>query len=163
MFRWRTSSYTSDSFSSSKTWEVLRPRAPTQASAKHIWFSGATPKHAFHMWATNLNKLPTRSRLASWACCVCSTQVETDDHLMLTCSYADLNLDRNPLKDAYCGASIYGLVSAYPMEFCLNCYCSVHLENVGCTSFGLRYMATAKQHVTQPESGPCYGSLQRNQ
>lgn len=66
-------------FSSSKTWEVIRPRAPIQDIAKHIWFSGATPKHAFHLWVTNLNRFPTRSRLASWglhidtACCICST------------------------------------------------------------------------------------------
>uniref|UniRef100_A0A0D3D7Z2 Reverse transcriptase zinc-binding domain-containing protein n=1 Tax=Brassica oleracea var. oleracea TaxID=109376 RepID=A0A0D3D7Z2_BRAOL len=35
----------------------LRPRAPTQAVAKYIWFSGATPKNAFHLWVTNLNRI----------------------------------------------------------------------------------------------------------
>ena len=48
-FSWSTNGKSSPAFSSSKTWEVLRPRAPTQAIAKHIWFSGATPKHAFHL------------------------------------------------------------------------------------------------------------------
>ncbi|KAF8097523.1 hypothetical protein N665_0286s0032 [Sinapis alba] len=65
-FGWRTNGYTNYSFSSSKTWEILRPRAAIQAGAKRIWFSGATPKHAFHMWVTNLNRLPTRTRLVSW-------------------------------------------------------------------------------------------------
>lgn len=93
-FGWRTSGHTDYYFSSSKTWEILRPRAATQASAKHIWCSGATPKHAFHMWVTNLNRLPTRTRLISWGmqipitCCVCSLQAETRDHLMLTCPFA---------------------------------------------------------------------------
>ncbi|XP_033131826.1 uncharacterized protein LOC117126816 [Brassica rapa] len=93
-FSWLTNGKSSPVFSSSKTWEVLRPRAPIQAIAKHIWFTGATPKHAFHLWVTKLNRLPTRSRLASWGmqilttCCICSTQQETRDHLMLSCSYA---------------------------------------------------------------------------
>ncbi|KAL0717745.1 hypothetical protein Bca4012_067067 [Brassica carinata] len=84
------------SFSSAKTWEVLRPRAPPQAFAKFIWFSGATPKPAFHMWVTNLNRLPTRSRLAAWemqitpVCCICSSHPETRDHLMLSCFYAEV-------------------------------------------------------------------------
>lgn len=93
-YSWRTNGDTSDSYSSSKTWECLRPRGNTQNSAKHIWFSGATPKHAFHMWVTNLNRLPTRDRLSSWgmqvptACCICSTNPESRDHLMLSCSFA---------------------------------------------------------------------------
>ncbi|KAG2321301.1 hypothetical protein Bca52824_014514 [Brassica carinata] len=78
----------------SKWFEVLRQRAPIQDIAKHIWYSGATPKHAFHMWITNLNRLPTRCRLALWgmqvdtSCCICSFHPETRDHLMLSCPYA---------------------------------------------------------------------------
>lgn len=46
------------------------------------------------MWVTNLNRLPTRSRLVAWGmqipstCCICSSQPETRDHLMLSCPFA---------------------------------------------------------------------------
>ena len=94
IYRWQTNGHTSISYSSSKTWEVLRPRGTIQQSAKQIWYSGAIPKHAFHMWVTNLNRLPTRDRLSTWgmqvplSCCICSNAPESRDHLMLTCSYA---------------------------------------------------------------------------
>lgn len=78
-FAWDADGIVRPSYSSAKTWEVLRPRGTIQPSTKHIWFSGATPKHAFHMWVTNLNRLPTRDRLSSWGmqvptcCCICTT------------------------------------------------------------------------------------------
>lgn len=93
-FSWSINGVLSDTYSSSKTWEILRPRGSIQAYAKFIWFSGSTPKHAFHMWITNMNRLPTRSRLYSWGmqvaqhCCICSAHEETRDHLLLSCSYA---------------------------------------------------------------------------
>lgn len=93
-FFWLTNGIKNIVFSSSKTWDALRPRAAIQDVAKHLWFSGAMPKHAFHFWVTNLNRLPTRSRLASWGlqvqieCCVCNSEIENRDHLMLTCHYA---------------------------------------------------------------------------
>lgn len=83
-------------FFSSKTREVLRPWAATQDIAKHIGFSGATSKHAFHMWVTNMNRLPTHCRLASWglqvqmSCCICSFHLETRDHLMLSCPFVEV-------------------------------------------------------------------------
>lgn len=92
-FSWSTNGVLSETYSSSKTWEVLRPRGGIQAHAKFIWFSGATPKHAFHMWVTNMDRLPTRSRLYSWGmqvtlhCCICSAHEETRDHLLLSCPY----------------------------------------------------------------------------
>lgn len=52
------------------------------------------PKHAFNMWVSNHNRLPTRQRLASWgviptdACCLCSNMPESRDHLLLTCDFA---------------------------------------------------------------------------
>lgn len=96
MFGWSTNGDLSHTFSSAKTWEVWRPRAPPQEFAKHIWFGGATPKHAFDMWVTHMNRLPTRSRLVAWgmqissACCICSSQPETRDHLMLSCPFAEV-------------------------------------------------------------------------
>lgn len=58
VFSWQTDGGTSSTFSSSKTWESLRQRAPPQPTAKFIWFSGATPQLAFHMWITNLDMAP---------------------------------------------------------------------------------------------------------
>ncbi|KAG2300644.1 hypothetical protein Bca52824_037116 [Brassica carinata] len=91
---WFTNGNSSEVYSSTKTWDAIRLRGPIQQYAKQIWFSGATPKHAFHFWVTNLNRLPTRSRLCSWGmqtpnhCCICLTQPETRDHLMLSCPYS---------------------------------------------------------------------------
>ena len=59
-----------------------------------VWFKGHVPKLAFNMWIANADRLPTRARLASWgiqistSCCLCSHDVETRDHLLLTCSYS---------------------------------------------------------------------------
>lgn len=92
-YKWRTTSHVG-SFSTAKTWDVLRPRAEVQSWAKSIWFKGATPKHAFSMWITHLNRLPTRVRLASWGmsintnCCLCSNSLETRDHLLISCQFA---------------------------------------------------------------------------
>ena len=46
------------------------------------------------MWIANLNRLPTRARIAGWglqintACCLCSALEETRDHLLLSCAYS---------------------------------------------------------------------------
>nr|VDD25789.1 unnamed protein product [Brassica oleracea] len=46
------------------------------------------------VWFATLNKLPTRSRLASWGlninkcCCLCSTEDEVRDHLFLKCRFS---------------------------------------------------------------------------
>lgn len=51
------------------------------------------------MWVTNLNRLPTRSRLASWGlqistdCCLCVGSVETRDHLFLHFPFAQVLWD----------------------------------------------------------------------
>lgn len=81
-------------FRSADTWEVMRPRQEAKDWFDVVWFKGAVPKHAFTMWVTNYDRLPTRSRLASWGipvnpCCVlCSRVAETRDHLMLSCDYS---------------------------------------------------------------------------
>lgn len=80
-------------FRSATTWEFLRPREETKDWIDIVWFKGAIPKHAFNMWIANYDRLPTRSRLATWgmtvspACPFCSTHDETRDHLLLTCEY----------------------------------------------------------------------------
>lgn len=46
------------------------------------------------MWVANYDRLPTRTRLASWGlqlqtnCCLCSLEPETRDHLLLTCQFS---------------------------------------------------------------------------
>lgn len=47
------------------------------------------------MWVANLDRLPTRQRLADWGmqiqnvCCICSSFPETRDHLFLSCQFAE--------------------------------------------------------------------------
>lgn len=82
-------------FPTAKTWEVLRPRGTVKYWAPSVWFKGATPKHAFTMWVSQWNRLPTRARLASWglqipsSCCLCSNYEETRDHLLLRCVFSE--------------------------------------------------------------------------
>ncbi|XP_018487809.1 uncharacterized protein LOC108858367 [Raphanus sativus] len=68
---------------------------------------------AFNMWVSQLNRLPTRSRISRWApqtsslCCLCNTLEETRDHLLITCDFSSevwslvlsrLNRSRNLLS-----------------------------------------------------------------
>ncbi|KAF3610437.1 hypothetical protein DY000_02049813 [Brassica cretica] len=64
------------------------------------------------MWLANLNRLPTKVRLASWglniqtACCFCSNQDESRDHLFLNCTYTTALWNRiferlNPRRTAF--------------------------------------------------------------
>lgn len=95
VFEWVVDSKDCKGFSSSKTWEVLRPRSPKKTWAKAVWFSGAIPRQAFIMWLANLNRLPTKVRLASWglniqtACCFCNNHEETREHIFLSCNYSN--------------------------------------------------------------------------
>ena len=100
-FHWVVQAKDYKGFSSSKTWEAVRPRAEEKVLAKSVWFSGAVPRQAFNMWLANLNRLPTKVRLASWglniqtACCFCSNQDESRDHLFLNCTYTTALWNRN--------------------------------------------------------------------
>ena len=93
-YYWSTESTSAGSFSSSKAWETLKPRSDSKAWASTVWFKGAVPKHAFNMWITTLDRLPTKKRLADWGmniqthCCLCSIELETRDHLLLSCQFA---------------------------------------------------------------------------
>lgn len=46
------------------------------------------------MWVAQLDRLPTRQRLASWGlniptdCCLCASSIETRDHLLITCTFS---------------------------------------------------------------------------
>ncbi|CAN6970997.1 unnamed protein product, partial [Brassica rapa subsp. trilocularis] len=71
------------------TWESIRLSAPHVYWEKAVWFKHAVPKHAFHFWVANLNRLPVRERLVTWGvcdyatCCLCGLGQETRDHVFL--------------------------------------------------------------------------------
>lgn len=81
-------------FSAAKTWEAIRPRSTKKQWSSSVWFKGAVPKHAFNMWISHLNRLPTRQRLANWGhiqsdeCCLCSFASESRDHILLFCDFS---------------------------------------------------------------------------
>lgn len=91
---WVAGDSTSLSFRSSTTWERLRPSQEVKNWVDVVWFKGAIPKLSFNMWVANYDRLPTRSRLVAWGlpisadCPLCSTFVETRDHLLLSCTYS---------------------------------------------------------------------------
>ncbi|XP_023644566.1 uncharacterized protein LOC111832461 [Capsella rubella] len=93
-YDWVVDNKVCNGFSSSKTWEILRPRTEVVNWHNSVWFKGATPKHAFTFWTANLDRLPTRARLVRWGmnlssiCGFCSSQSETRDHLFLSCDFA---------------------------------------------------------------------------
>lgn len=81
-------------YSAAKTWEVIRPSSNPKSRASSVWFKGAIPKMAFNTWVAQLNRLPTRARIARWSpensplCCLCNSFDETRDHLLITCDYS---------------------------------------------------------------------------
>jgi len=93
-YSWIVDAINCKGFSSKRTWEAIRPREDIKEWYKAIWFKGATPKHAFTMWTAQLDRLPTRTRLASWGlmipidCCLCSGFDESRDHIFLHCEYS---------------------------------------------------------------------------
>lgn len=95
IYSWKVDDMDLESFSAKHTWEALRPRGQKQSWANKVWFKGHIPSHAFMMWVAQLDRLPTRSRLASWGlqidtcCCVCNHYHETRDHIFLRCKYAE--------------------------------------------------------------------------
>lgn len=93
-FDWVVGGVVCQGFSSARTWDAIRPRAPELDWAKAVWFKGVVPKHAFNMWISQLDRLPTRQRLASWGhiqsfdCCLCTIETESRDHLLFSCEFA---------------------------------------------------------------------------
>ncbi|KAG7551508.1 Reverse transcriptase domain [Arabidopsis thaliana x Arabidopsis arenosa] len=93
-YDWVVDSTKCNGFSSSRTWNALRPRKEETDWSSLVWFKGAIPKHAFNMWVSHLNRLPTKQRLRSWgiidssSCSFCSTAVESRDHLLITCNFS---------------------------------------------------------------------------
>ncbi|XP_010433774.1 PREDICTED: uncharacterized protein LOC104717843 isoform X2 [Camelina sativa] len=93
-YEWVVEDNSCKGFSTRKTWDALRPRAPLVDWHDSVWFKGAMPRHAFNMWIANLDRLPTKMRLVRWGmninstCDLCSLYQETRDHLFLACDYA---------------------------------------------------------------------------
>ncbi|KAF3535440.1 hypothetical protein F2Q69_00022177 [Brassica cretica] len=93
-YSWKINGTVCNGFSSSKTWDAVRPREPPKAWASTVWYKGAVPKQAFNMWLATLNRLPTKGRLVSWglninpSCDLCNSSVETRDHLFLSCRFS---------------------------------------------------------------------------
>ncbi|XP_020891386.1 uncharacterized protein LOC110231037 [Arabidopsis lyrata subsp. lyrata] len=55
-------------YSSSKTWEALRPRESAKDWADSVWFKGSTPRHAFNFWVANLDRISQPSTVfTSWS------------------------------------------------------------------------------------------------
>lgn len=93
-FDWVVDNVPCSGFSSSSTWNFIRTKDEVKSWASSIWFKGATPRNAFNMWVSHLDRLSTRSRLQSWGmqvsplCCLCSNFLETRDHLLLHCVFS---------------------------------------------------------------------------
>ncbi|XP_019099587.1 PREDICTED: uncharacterized protein LOC109132434 [Camelina sativa] len=94
-YYWQIGSEKLQQFSTSKTWEAIRPAQVPPTWARQVWFKGAIPRHAFMMWLMNLDRLPTRERLVQWGyqieekCCLCGLMQETRDHLFLRCEVSE--------------------------------------------------------------------------
>lgn len=94
-YAWEVEGTELQSFSTSKTWNVVRNRAVEQGWTQSIWFKGHVPRHAFTAWIAQQNRLPTRMRLANWgmnvspSCCLCNRADETRTHLLLNCEISE--------------------------------------------------------------------------
>lgn len=82
------------SFSPSVTWNLLRQRSPPVEWHEVVWFREEVPRCSFITWMALLKRLSTRDRLISWgmtvldACVLCSSGVESHQHLFFECSFA---------------------------------------------------------------------------
>ncbi|XP_010532446.1 PREDICTED: uncharacterized protein LOC104808463 [Tarenaya hassleriana] len=94
-FYWSPSHSTDSlpSFFSKTVWRQNQQLPPPLSGYKSVWFSGATPKHAFMVWLTARNRLPARDRLNYWGlnispfCLLCNDEDESTGHLYFNCGY----------------------------------------------------------------------------
>ena len=94
-YLWRSGDSSYDKqFSTKRTWELIRQTAEPVSWAGLVWFKEEIPRCSFITWLSVLQRLPTRDRLASWGmnvpahCVLCSTGLESHDHLFFQCTYA---------------------------------------------------------------------------
>ncbi|XP_048626986.1 uncharacterized protein LOC125595074 [Brassica napus] len=94
-YNWYVDDLYLDSFNTARTWESVRDRSSTVDWESVVWFGGHVPRHAFHMWVTHLDSLPTISRIAAWdhnvenSCLLCNAPDENRDHLFLRCRFSE--------------------------------------------------------------------------
>ena len=94
-YNWYVDDLYLDSFNTARTWESVRDRSNTVDWESVVWFGGHVPRHAFHMWVTHLDRLPTISRIAAWdhnvenSCLLCNAPDENRDHLFLRCRFSE--------------------------------------------------------------------------
>ncbi|XP_013589706.1 PREDICTED: uncharacterized protein LOC106298174 [Brassica oleracea var. oleracea] len=94
-YSWQIDGVDLTSFSTKRTWDHIRPRGELQVWADVVWYKGFVPSHAFLMWVAHLDRLPTRSRIASWGlqiqpnCCICNHYMEDREHLFLRCRFSE--------------------------------------------------------------------------
>lgn len=95
IYMWKTNNSSPPScFSTTKTWSSLNPCPLLVTWSKSVWFTNHVPKHAFHLWATVQNRLPTRDRLCSWGlnvrdvCLLCGIEPESKKHLFFSCTFS---------------------------------------------------------------------------
>lgn len=94
-YKWYVDDLYLDYFPTSRTWESVRNRSDQVDWVSVVWFGGHIPRHAFHMWVTHLDRLPTRTRIASWTpntvttCLLCDVCEENRDHLFLKCKSSE--------------------------------------------------------------------------
>ncbi|XP_024014479.1 uncharacterized protein LOC112088431 [Eutrema salsugineum] len=94
VFSWGIEGSRRHQFSTKCTWDFLRPSAPMVTWFKTVWFKHATPRHAFHFWTANLNRLPTKDRMIQWGvnvsevCVLCNLSPEARHHIFLACPFS---------------------------------------------------------------------------
>lgn len=92
--QWRRESGYNLSFSTSKTWKLIRETKKKCVWARGVWFSQETPKYAFMVWLANLDRLSTMDIIARWnpgvdeICVLCKNACENRDHLFFECPYS---------------------------------------------------------------------------
>ncbi|XP_031118753.1 uncharacterized protein LOC116022262 [Ipomoea triloba] len=79
-------------FSTSKVYEIIRPRAQKSFAFKFIWRGFVPPKYAFTTWLCLKGRLPTKDRLRFLAvdekCSFCGKETENINHLFFTCDFS---------------------------------------------------------------------------
>lgn len=92
------------------TWNHTRTTSNKVAWHKGVWLAHATPKYSFCAWMAMHNRLATGDRLIKWnpahsgTCVLCSTTIESRDHLFFSCAYSSeiwKALTQNLLDEKY--------------------------------------------------------------
>ncbi|XP_013646044.1 uncharacterized protein LOC106350738 [Brassica napus] len=80
-----------DSFSSNKTWSLIRDPRENVAWYCVNWFPQGVPRFAIFAWLAIKDRLSTGARIRNWGlmqpCLFCGEPVETRDHLYFACPY----------------------------------------------------------------------------